>query len=194
MVEEDIQLDEQVTPEPIRVSARHIDGKAVKKLDFNLIVDLVQKREAYKSYIDTNLNIEMIYCVWKAQMRKGPSGPRRWHVFCWKVHPRAADTRRRSWRYQGLAYEDRPVNEIPLTLEAGKELYTRLRMSDRKLEYLRQNYYDAVEKAYRAGYSVTIMAKAIGIRTDALRREMRRNMEWYALAWVRHHNPKYVWE
>lgn len=183
--------DEETEPEPIRVSARHIDGKAVKELDFELIVDLVQKRHAYKNYIDENLNIEMLYCVWKTQMRKLP---RPWHVFCWKVKPKASYKSRRSWRLRRLPPEKRPINEIPLTLEGGREIYTRLLMSDRKLEHMKQNYYEAVEKAYRAGYSVTIMAKAIGVNRTALRREIRRNMDWYASGQLRHHTPKWIWE
>jgi len=189
---EDLAVDEpEEEPERIRVSARHIDGKAVKELDFDLIVDLVQRRNAYKSYIDENLNIEMLFCLWRAQAYKTGNI---WYLFLKKARPYARFRYRRSWRWQRLPPEERPVNQIPVTVEAGKEIYTRLLMSDRKLEYLKQQYYDAIERAYRAGFSVTIMAKAIGVNRTALRREIQRNMEWYALAKVRHHEAKWIWE
>lgn len=187
---EDLGLDEPEI-EQVRVSAKHIDGKAVHELDFDLILDLVRKREAYKKHIDDNLNVEMLWCMWKAEMRKLE---RPWVVFVWKVKPRAPYKYRRSWRWQGIPREDRPSNSIPLTTEGGREIYNRIYLSDQKLKYLQQSYYQAVEKAYKAGYSVTIMAKAIGINRSALRREIRRNMEWYGLAKVRHHTAKWIWE
>ena len=188
---ENLELN-QPEEEPCQlVSARHIDGKTIKELDFGLLADLVEKRKLYKQQKETVFNIESIYYNWRVEMQKNP---RNWHVFCWKSRCLSAYKTRKSERLARIPKHLRPKNEIPLTLEAGKALYEKLRLADLKLEHLKQNYYKAVEQCYREGFGVTKMAKAIGINASALRREMRRNMEWYGLARVRHHPPVYIWD